>query len=138
MITEALALENGARLKTMDSAHENITDKLDELRQSERQMRQKQITMELLDVVSGAEAMLGERFLNVFRFTRVLTLILHSFLRDGVQRVDQPHAFISAVACDALAMHDLQGVQMITEHRQAPRHHALGHFQKAAEIVADF
>lgn len=62
MITEALALENGARLRTMDSAHENITDKLDELRQSERQMRQNQITMELLNVVSGAEAMMDERF----------------------------------------------------------------------------
>ena len=62
VITEALASENGARLKTMDSAHENITDKLDELRQSERQMRQEEITMELLDVVSGAEAMAPRRF----------------------------------------------------------------------------
>lgn len=62
VITEALASENGARLKTMDSAHENITDKLDELRQKERQMRQEQITMELLDVVSGAEAMMERRY----------------------------------------------------------------------------
>ena len=55
--TEALASENGARLKTMDSAHENIDEKLKELRQREHQMRQEQITLELLDIVSGAEAM---------------------------------------------------------------------------------
>lgn len=60
VVTEALASENGARLKTMDNAHENISEKLDELKHREHQMRQEQITIELLEVMAGAEAMMGE------------------------------------------------------------------------------
>jgi F-type H+-transporting ATPase subunit gamma len=55
--TESFASENGARLATMEAAHENIESKLAELSAEERQRRQDEITTELLDVVTGAEAM---------------------------------------------------------------------------------
>jgi len=41
----------------MDSAHENVSRKLEELRQDARQARQDEITTELLDLVTGAEAL---------------------------------------------------------------------------------
>ncbi len=55
---ESFASENGARLRAMESAHENIEDKLEELHRSEHRLRQEEITMELLDVVTGARALL--------------------------------------------------------------------------------
>ena len=55
--TESFASENGARLATMEAAHDNIERKLEELSGEERQRRQDEITTELLDVVTGAEAM---------------------------------------------------------------------------------
>jgi F-type H+-transporting ATPase subunit gamma len=54
---EALASENAARFAAMDSAHENVSKKLEELRQDARQARQNEITTELLDLVNGAEAL---------------------------------------------------------------------------------
>jgi len=54
---ESLASENAARFSTMDAAHENIGRKLDELREVARRVRQSEITTELLDVVTGAEAL---------------------------------------------------------------------------------
>jgi F-type H+-transporting ATPase subunit gamma len=56
---EALASENAARFAAMDSAHENVSKKLEELRQDARQARQDEITTELLDLVTGAEALQG-------------------------------------------------------------------------------
>ena len=53
---ESIASENAARFAAMDSAHENVTKKLGQLRQAARQARQSEITAELLDVVTGAEA----------------------------------------------------------------------------------
>ncbi len=54
---ESFASENAARLAAMESAHRNIEERLDELRHRAWQRRQEEITMELLDVVTGAEAM---------------------------------------------------------------------------------
>jgi F-type H+-transporting ATPase subunit gamma len=54
---EALASENAARFAAMESAHENVSKKLEELRQDARQARQDEITTELLDLVTGAEAL---------------------------------------------------------------------------------
>ena len=54
---EALASENAARFAAMGSAHDNVSKKLDELRQDARQARQNEITTELLDLVTGAEAL---------------------------------------------------------------------------------
>ena len=53
---ESLVSENGARLQAMEMAHEHVADKLDELRGLERQLRQEETTTELLDVVTGSEA----------------------------------------------------------------------------------
>jgi len=53
---ESIATENAARFSTMDAAHDNVGKKLDELRQAARQARQSEITSELLDLVTGAEA----------------------------------------------------------------------------------
>ena len=54
---ESFASENAARLATMQSARRNIEEKLGELRMSEHRLRQEQITAELLDVATGAEAL---------------------------------------------------------------------------------
>lgn len=56
---ESFASENSARLQLMESAHDNIQDKLDDLKQRERQLRQEETTTELLDVVTGSEALRG-------------------------------------------------------------------------------
>jgi F-type H+-transporting ATPase subunit gamma len=55
-LMESLASENGARLRTMDAATHNIDDKLEKLRRDERVARQAQTTSDMLDVVTGAEA----------------------------------------------------------------------------------
>jgi F-type H+-transporting ATPase subunit gamma len=54
--TESFASENAARLAAMQAATDNVASKLDELGRVERELRQEEITTELLDVVTGAEA----------------------------------------------------------------------------------
>jgi F-type H+-transporting ATPase subunit gamma len=58
---ESLAAENAARLAAMSAAHDNIERKLDDLTRAEHQLRQDAVTTELLDVVTGSEALLHER-----------------------------------------------------------------------------
>jgi len=53
---ESIASENAARFAAMESAHDNVSKKLDKLRQAEREARQSEITTELLDLITGAEA----------------------------------------------------------------------------------
>ena len=57
---ESIASENAARLMAMESAHDNVTRKLSQLRQSAHQARQAEITSELLDLIVGAEATTGQ------------------------------------------------------------------------------
>jgi F-type H+-transporting ATPase subunit gamma len=57
-VTESLASENGARLRVMEMADHNIGDKLEDLGRTEHALRQEAITSELLDVVTGSEAVL--------------------------------------------------------------------------------
>lgn len=57
-VMESLTSENAARLLVMQGADHNINDKLETLRQSENALRQEAITSELLDVVTGAMAVL--------------------------------------------------------------------------------
>ena len=54
---ESLAAESSARMQAMSAARDNIERKLGELRQAEHRARQDQVTMELLDLVNGAEAL---------------------------------------------------------------------------------
>ena len=54
---ESLASENAARFAAMESAHDNVSKKLNGLQESARQARQSEITEELLDIMTGAEAM---------------------------------------------------------------------------------
>lgn len=56
---ESIASENAARFAAMVSAHDNVSKKLDKLRQEEREVRQDEITTELLEVIGGAEALNG-------------------------------------------------------------------------------
>ena len=56
----SLASEHGSRLQAMTSADRNIREHLEEARMAFQQRRQEAITDELLDVVSGFEAMGGE------------------------------------------------------------------------------
>jgi F-type H+-transporting ATPase subunit gamma len=53
---ESMASENAARFAAMGSAHDNVSKKLDQLRQAEREARQNEITTELLDLITGANA----------------------------------------------------------------------------------
>ncbi|GGD27839.1 F0F1 ATP synthase subunit gamma [Sinisalibacter lacisalsi] len=55
-LAEALASEHASRLAAMQAAERNIEERRDDLLQLYRQRRQETITRELLDVVSGYEA----------------------------------------------------------------------------------
>ena len=55
----SLAAENASRLSSMQAAERNIEERLDELNMQYHQLRQSTITAELLDIVSGAEAVTG-------------------------------------------------------------------------------
>jgi F-type H+-transporting ATPase subunit gamma len=57
-VMQSLASENAARLRVMEAADHNIGDKLDTLGKTERALRQDAITAELLDVITGSEAVL--------------------------------------------------------------------------------
>jgi len=50
---ESLAAENAVRLSSMQSAENNIEERLGELEQKYNQQRQQEITAELLDIVGG-------------------------------------------------------------------------------------
>lgn len=54
---ESLASENAARLAAMQAAEKNIEERLVDLNADYRQQRQNSITEELLDIVSGFEAL---------------------------------------------------------------------------------
>jgi F-type H+-transporting ATPase subunit gamma len=54
---ESIASENAARFAAMESAHDNVSRKLSGLQKNARQARQTEITSELLDLMTGAEAM---------------------------------------------------------------------------------
>lgn len=56
-LTDALSAEHHMRLTTMQAAEKNIDENLEIMHQTYQQMRQENITTELLDVVNGAEAM---------------------------------------------------------------------------------
>lgn len=56
---ESLASENAHRLASMEAAEKNIEDRLSQLRTEYNQVRQSSITEELLDIVSGFEALTG-------------------------------------------------------------------------------
>jgi len=53
---ESIASENAARFAAMESAHGNVSKKLAGLRENARHARQMEITSELLDLMTGAEA----------------------------------------------------------------------------------
>lgn len=57
---ESLAAENGSRLAAMQAAETNLAEHLEMLTGEYRRARQDRITAELLDVVTGYEAMGGE------------------------------------------------------------------------------
>jgi F-type H+-transporting ATPase subunit gamma len=54
---ESLASENAARLAAMQGAQKNIEELMDDLESQYNQLRQMSITEELLDIVSGFEAL---------------------------------------------------------------------------------
>lgn len=56
-MAESLAAENAGRLAAMQVAEKNISERLDELRTAYHQQRQSVITEELMDVISGFEAL---------------------------------------------------------------------------------
>lgn len=63
-VAESLAAENAGRLAAMQVAEKNIAERLDELRTAYHQQRQSVITEELMDIVSGFEALTGDESLS--------------------------------------------------------------------------
>jgi len=59
-IAESAASENASRLASMQGAEKNIREQLTELNSRYHQQRQMAITEELLDIVSGFEALKGQ------------------------------------------------------------------------------
>jgi F-type H+-transporting ATPase subunit gamma len=60
-LAESLAAENASRLAAMQAAERNIDERLEALHARYHLLRQTSITNELLDIVSGAEALAGEQ-----------------------------------------------------------------------------
>ncbi|REJ90867.1 MAG: F0F1 ATP synthase subunit gamma [Planctomycetota bacterium] len=58
---ESLASENASRIAAMQAAEKNVEERLDDLRGSFNDLRQSAITEELLDVVTGFEALSKQR-----------------------------------------------------------------------------
>jgi F-type H+-transporting ATPase subunit gamma len=58
-LLEAVASEHGARMSAMDNATRNASDMIDRLTLSMNRARQAAITTELMEIVSGAEALKG-------------------------------------------------------------------------------
>ncbi|MDW7680736.1 MAG: F0F1 ATP synthase subunit gamma [bacterium] len=58
--TESLASENASRLAAMQAAEKNIEQRLNQLNAQYNQQRQNSITAELLDIISGFEALESE------------------------------------------------------------------------------
>ena len=58
---DSLASENASRLAAMQSAEKNIEERLEELFGQFHRQRQSTITEELIDIVSGFEAMGGAK-----------------------------------------------------------------------------
>jgi F-type H+-transporting ATPase subunit gamma len=58
-LAQSLAAENATRLRAMQSAEKNVEERLDELETRFNRQRQNSITSELLDVISGSEAVMG-------------------------------------------------------------------------------
>lgn len=56
-VAESLASENASRLATMDAAESNIEERIGELRARYHYVRQSAITEQILDVVTGYEAL---------------------------------------------------------------------------------
>jgi F-type H+-transporting ATPase subunit gamma len=56
---ETLASENAARFAAMAAAHDNISNRLEQLQQQARQARQDEITNELLELISGSADQIG-------------------------------------------------------------------------------
>lgn len=56
-IVHSMMSEHTARMQSMQAAESNIEERLEDLRNSFRQTRQSSITSELLDIVSGFEAL---------------------------------------------------------------------------------
>lgn len=55
--TEAIAAENAARFAAMESARDNVARKLETLRLDASRARQEEVTTELLDLITGDEAL---------------------------------------------------------------------------------
>ena len=59
VILDSLAAEHGARMTAMQKATDNATELLKDLRLSYNKARQASITNEIIEIVSGSEALKG-------------------------------------------------------------------------------
>ena len=59
VVLDSLAAEHGARMTAMQKATDNATELLKDLRLSYNKARQASITNEIIEIVSGSEALKG-------------------------------------------------------------------------------
>lgn len=71
-ITASLAAEHYTRMINMQQAEKNIDKSLEEMNLAYQQARQTQITDELIDIVSGAEAIKNKKKQDIFMTNEVL------------------------------------------------------------------
>lgn len=72
-LTASLAAEHYTRMINMQQAEKNIDKSLEEMNLVYQQARQTQITDELIDIVSGAEAIKSKKKQDIFMTNEVLT-----------------------------------------------------------------
>jgi len=60
-VAESIAGENAARFAAMQAACDNVSKKLEQLQSQARQARQEEITTELLDLITGAMGLAGQK-----------------------------------------------------------------------------
>lgn len=58
---ESLAAENGARFAAMEAAHDNVGKRLRALQLDASRARQEEVTTELLDLVTGEQAVCNDQ-----------------------------------------------------------------------------
>ena len=78
---ESISSENAARFAAMESAHDNVAKKLANLRQAAQQARQAEITAELLDLVTGAEALTNPHMRRETKFHPIVRRVRRT--REG-------------------------------------------------------
>ena len=94
---ESLASENASRLAAMRRAEKNIDELLEELNRAFHRLRQSGVDEELFDVVSGFEALTGEKQASINKIMKEIKMkALENFRLIGISML----LLVGLTACD--------------------------------------